>query len=101
MFCLNELPKTNDTSNGYFRRFLIAPFPVEIPKNKIDPKLASKIISSELPGIMNWVLQGRERLLKQNAFTESRVMANALDDYKSKYTKKVTSRIKLLLPPYL
>jgi putative DNA primase/helicase len=57
--------------------------------------------ASELPGIMNWVLQGRERLLKQNAFTESRVMANALDDYKSKYTKKVTSRIKLLLPPYL
>ena len=74
---------------------------VEIPKNKIDPKLASKIISSELPGIMNWVLQGRERLMKQNTFTESRVMANALDDYKSKYTKKETSRIKLLLPPYL
>lgn len=40
IFCLNELPKTNDTSNGFYRRFLIAPFNVQIPKNKINPNLA-------------------------------------------------------------
>lgn len=33
LFCLNELPKTNDKSNGYFRRFLIVPFKVQIPKS--------------------------------------------------------------------
>ena len=41
IFCLNELPKTNNRSNGYFRRFLIAPFKVQIPKSRIDPKLAN------------------------------------------------------------
>lgn len=71
MFCLNELPKTNDTSNGFYRRFLIAPFKVQIPKSKINPNLAKDIISHELPGIMNWVLEGRERLVKNGKFTDS------------------------------
>lgn len=42
LFCLNELPKTNDKSNGYFRRFLIVPFKVQIPKSEVDPKLAAE-----------------------------------------------------------
>ena len=100
LFCLNELPRTSDTSNGYFRRFLIAPFPIQIPKEKINPKLASTIISSELPGIMNWVLQGRERLLKQNAFTESKAMTKALENYKSQYTTERKKGNSLLLPPF-
>lgn len=99
LFCLNELPKTSDTSNGYFRRFLIAPFPVQIPKSKIDPKLAKKIINSELPGIMNWVLEGRKRLLVQNAFTESESMGKALEDYKSQYRKKEKSL--LYIPSFI
>ena len=88
LFCLNELPKTSDTSNGYFRRFLIAPFPVQIPKSKINPKLAKEIISTELPGIMNWVLEGRSRLIQQNAFTESKAMTNAAEEYRARYVKK-------------
>lgn len=98
LFCLNELPKTTDTSNGYFRRFLIAPFPVQIPKAKINPCLAKDIIATELPGIMNWVLEGRERLLKQNAFTESAAMTREVEKYRSKYAKK--NGMSLLLPPF-
>lgn len=64
MFCLKELPKTNDISNGFYRRFLIVPFNVQIPKNRINPNLAQEIISNELTGIMNWVLEGKERPVK-------------------------------------
>ena len=96
LFCLNELPKTSDTSNGYFRRFLIAPFPVQIPKSKINPKLAQEIIATELPGIMNWVLEGRKRLIEQQTFTESRAMRKALEDYRGRFIKK--NRFSLLLP---
>lgn len=71
LFCLSELPKTNDKSNGYFRRFLIIPFKVQIPKSEVDPKLAEKIISTELPRIMNWVIEGKKRLIIQSDFTES------------------------------
>lgn len=96
IFCLNELPKTNDKSNGYFRRFLIVPFKVLIPKKEVDPKLAEKIISTELPGIMNWVLEGRKRLITQSAFTESSLCQKQLEEYR--YGSGVRSRLKLILP---
>lgn len=97
LFCLNELPRTNDTSNGFYRRFLIAPFNVQIPKSKIDPELSRKIISQELPGIMNWVLEGRKRLVVNKKFTESPIMNKALEEYRSTGAKKKRS---LLLPPF-
>ena len=97
LFCLNELPRTNDISNGFYRRFLIAPFQVEIPKARINPELSRKIIASELPGIMNWVLKGRKRLVMNKRFTESPVMNRALEEYRSRNTRKIRS---LLLPPF-
>lgn len=97
IFCLNELPKTNDTSNGFYRRFLIAPFNVQIPKSRIDPELSRKIIAQELPGIMNWVLEGRKRLVTNKKITESPVMNRALEEYRSRSGKKKRS---LLLPPF-
>ena len=95
IFCLNELPKTNDRSDGYFRRFLIVPFKVQIPKSKIDPKLTQKIISTELPGIMNWVLDGMRRLIKQQGFTESKLCQRELEKYKAGKSK---NEISLILP---
>lgn len=95
MFCLNELPKTKDNSKGYFRRFLIVPFNVQIPKSRIDPKLAQKIISTELPGIMNWALQGRARLVRQQGFSDSPICDRELEKYRSGYTK---SKSPLILP---
>lgn len=95
MFCLNELPKTKDNSKGYFRRFLIVPFNVQIPKSRIDPKLAQKIISTELPGIMNWALEGRARLVRQQGFSDSPICDRELEKYRSGYTK---SKSPLILP---
>ena len=97
LFCLNELPRTNDISNGFYRRFLIAPFQVEIPKARINPELSRKIIARELPGIMNWVLKGRKRLVMNKKFTESPVINRALEEYRSRNTRKIRS---LLLPPF-
>ena len=97
VFCLNELPKTNDNSNGFYRRFLIAPFLKEIPKSKINPNLSKEIIGKELSGIMNWVLKGRERIVRNHAFTDSPIMQKALDSYKKRGSvgKK---KISLILP---
>ena len=61
---LSELPRANDISNGFYRRFLIVPFNVQIPESRINPNLAQEIISNELTGIMNWVLEGKERPVK-------------------------------------
>ncbi len=82
IFCLNEPSKTNETSNGFYKRFLIAPFNVQIPKSKINQNLAKDIISHELSGIMNWVLKGRERLVKNGKFTDFPVMNKTLEEYR-------------------
>ena len=78
---------------------MIAPFNVQIHKNKINPNLAKDIISHELPGIMNWVLEGRKRLVKNGAFTDSPVMSKALEEYKLMGSKK-KKRFSFLLPPF-
>ncbi|WP_244149084.1 DNA primase family protein [Bacteroides gallinarum] len=96
IFCLNELPKTNDKSNGYFRRFLIIPFNIQIPKSEVDPKLAEKIASTELPGIMNWVLEGRRRLIAQSGFTESSLCQKQLEEYR--YGSGIRKKVNLILP---
>lgn len=98
MLCLKELPKTNDISNGFYRRFLIVPFNVQIPKNRINPNLAKEIIFNELSGIMNWALEGRKRLVKNGKFADSPVMNATLEEYKKMGQKK--KKTNLILPPF-
>jgi phage/plasmid primase, P4 family, C-terminal domain len=83
IFSCNELPVTNDFSNGYFRRILIIPFSVEIPKDMQDKCLAKKIAADELPGILNWVLEGMARLVETNEFTDSSSVISQNDAYRT------------------
>ena len=82
MFNCNQLPRDIEQSEGYFRRFLIIPFTVKIEELERDPELAAKIISSELPAIFNWVLQGLRRLLAAKAFTYCEAARLALETYR-------------------
>jgi len=71
MFNTNKFPNNIEFTHAYLRRFIILNFEVIIPDEKQDKHLAKKIISKELSGIFNWVLEGLGRLLKQQQFTES------------------------------
>ena len=82
IFNCNELPKDVEQSHAYFRRFLIVPFDVTIPESEQDKDLPTKIISSELSGVFNWVLEGLQRLLAQKRFTECEAVSKALESYK-------------------
>lgn len=82
IFNCNELPKDIEHSNAYFRRFLIIPFDVTIPDIEQDKSLHNKIISKELSGVFNWVLDGLDRLLKQRKFSECEAARIALDQYR-------------------
>jgi putative DNA primase/helicase len=69
IFNTNNLPSVSEHTRAYFRRFLIIPFEVEIPEERQDNELHKKIIDKELSGVLNWVLDGLERLMKQRKFT--------------------------------
>jgi len=82
IFNCNHLPQQTEHNHAYFRRLLIIPFEVTIPANEQDKTLADKIIKSELPGVLNWVLAGLNRLLKNKGFTESRKINEQIEAYK-------------------
>ncbi len=82
IFNCNELPKEVEHTNAYFRRFLIIPFKETIPEAEQDKELATKIISNELSGVFNWVLEGLNRLLDQKNFTQSDIVKDMVEQYK-------------------
>jgi putative DNA primase/helicase len=83
IFNCNELPKDVEHTNAYFRRWLIIPFDVTIPKAEQDSELHTKIIEKELSGVFNWVLQGLNRLLEQKKFSDCEAAQQAVEQYKT------------------
>ncbi|MCD6654390.1 MAG: phage/plasmid primase, P4 family [Sulfurovum sp.] len=82
VFNANKLPQVLERSDAYFRRFLIIPFTVKISNEEKDPELHTKIIQSELAGVLNWVIEGLDRLLAQKKFSECTAATEALQAYK-------------------
>lgn len=78
----NELPKETESTEAYFRRYIIIPFDVKIPEAERDINLADNVIKNELPGVFNWLLKGLERLIKQLEFTRSQKVDAALAAFK-------------------
>jgi putative DNA primase/helicase len=77
----NRLPKIVDTSLGVWRRVMLMPFRFSVQDEKRDPMLVDRL-QAELPGILNWALEGLRRLRQQGQFTVSAVNREALDQYR-------------------
>ena len=71
---INEIPETTDSTEGYWRRFLIVHFPVTFSPDEQNRSLKFEL-ASEYSGIFNWIIQGRDRLIQNKGhFSESKVM---------------------------
>ncbi len=64
----NALPAISDHSTGFWRRWLI--FPFNSKPRKVRPLLAETIIDNELSGVLNWCLDGLQRLLARGRFPD-------------------------------
>ena len=58
----NHLPKIHGTDVGIWRRIRLVPFTQSIPAEKQDILLPQKL-EAELPGILNWALDGLQKWL--------------------------------------
>ena len=61
--CVNKLPVTTDSTRGHWRRQQIVVFDKEIPDEEQDKEYSVKILAAEASGILNWIMEGRNRLL--------------------------------------
>ncbi|RLM47534.1 hypothetical protein DVK00_03225 [Haloarcula sp. Atlit-47R] len=71
LFSANQLPDAETEDEAFYRRVLLVPFPSTVPKAERDPHLDEKL-QSELSGVLNWMLEGLQRLMQQGQFTADR-----------------------------
>lgn len=74
----NEIPKILDASGALPSRFIMLQL-VESFYGKEDPKLTDKLLP-ELPGILNWAIDGWKRLQKRGHFCMPKSSANTIQE---------------------
>ena len=80
MMACNYFPQVNDTSDGFMRRWLIVELPIHFVEKdevrpftndrELDPFLEDKLMK-ELSGILNWMIEGLQRLIRNKKFTHT------------------------------
>ena len=80
LFACNELPVFKDRSQAIKRRLVIIPMMVEIPKEKRDLRLFEKL-KKELPGILNWALEGLKDLYSSQTLFEAQAARRLKEDH--------------------
>ncbi len=77
----NERPSLGDRSEGIWRRLILLFFPITIPPERQNPRLEESL-AGELPGILNWAIQGAISLYRKGKFEEPQQSIDARLNYK-------------------
>jgi len=92
VMCCNYFPTVSDISEGFMRRFLIVNFKKHfIDAEDVRPNTNEMAIDvnlereleKELPGILNWAIEGLQELLAQGKFTETDEQKELLKEFVS------------------
>jgi putative DNA primase/helicase len=77
----NTKPKVKSADNGLWRRMNLVPWPVQIPPERRDRYLLTRLIANERPGILAWLVRGCLAWQNQGLGT-ARSIQIATDDYR-------------------
>lgn len=80
-WAMNDKPVIRDTSNATWRRLKLIPFNRTFGDAEKDIHLLDKL-RAELPGILNWALDGLARLRAQGRFSPAAAADAAASDYR-------------------
>lgn len=81
MVSTNQLPQFADKSMGLWRRLLFVPFENSYPEHRQNPNLAEEL-SEELPGIINWAIDGLKKLQRTGRFIQPEKCRQAISEYR-------------------
>jgi len=86
IFSANKVPEVYEDTEAFFRRWIIITFPNKFEGNKADPnKLSELTTPEELSGLLNWALEGLQRL-KANGWRFSN--PKSTEDIRTEYIRK-------------
>lgn len=99
-WAMNNPPRVNDTSEGFWRKMKVIPFNRQFVNGDRNKKLKYNLAQKELSGIFNWALIGLERLRKNEEFSESDQIEDATLQYReeSDLTKQFVTECCALNP---
>jgi putative DNA primase/helicase len=71
LFATNQFPEFEDADGAFWNRTLFAKFPETIPEEDQEPEFHRRLLE-ERAGILNWMLDGLDRLRQRERFTGER-----------------------------
>ena len=69
-FSANRAPERREDDEAFWNRWLTVIFPQSVPRDEQNPDLTQELTADEeLSGILNWAIEGYQRLQEQQSFT--------------------------------
>lgn len=82
IFSANTIPKTPDTTQAFFRRWIILNFPHRFEGKDADKELIKKlVVEDEMSGLLNEAITGLQRLFDNGDFTTNKSSAEWEEQY--------------------
>lgn len=80
LFSANELPQVDDRTYAFWRRWVLIPFTQDFTGREDRGLL--KLLRVELPGILNWAIEGLRMLRERGDFPEGGPAGDLMEDWK-------------------
>ena len=84
IFSANQIPRSFDKTQGFYRRWIFIPFNAVFDKTDpdYDPMIEDKLTTDNaLSYMLNLAIRGAQRLMKNRGFTEPASVREALEQY--------------------
>lgn len=81
-WCFNHTPIINDTTHSTWRRIHLIPFDEKISDEEMDKTLKEKLVATELPGILNWAIEGLKDY-QENGLNPPSIVVDTTKDYRN------------------
>lgn len=82
IFECNAFPVARGDDDGIWRRVLTPQFRHQVPEDEMDRMLPEKLRDGELPGILNWLVEGVGDWLETGSLAMPESLKSVLDDYR-------------------
>ncbi|WCD44144.1 putative DNA primase [Xylophilus phage Lumi] len=80
-FASNHIPKSEDTSVGFIRRWLFLTFHFPVPEDQTKVDIGDEIAALEREAIVAWAAEAMPRLLARNRYTLPKSHMNIVNDF--------------------
>jgi putative DNA primase/helicase len=79
----NALPRTADTTEGFFSRWVVVPFSAFFPAGRADPVLIDRLVAqANLQGLLRYAVGGLQAVMRRGSFSLPASVINATQRFK-------------------